>query len=256
MRHLLLTFVLQSLLVPLVSARMPDPYAFRLQASDCAMTNIPLPQGQIPTPAMVAKDAFCAKQLIERHAPWGTVTVFGSARTKPGSEYYELTLRFAQNWTSKYGRSYPILTGGGPGIMEAANRGAALAKGPSLGIATHFSTGKEQLNPYVTDSYLAYSFAQREADLIDYAAVIVVAPGGFGTEWEIFEALSKIQTQKKSRVALILLGPRSAWRSFYARLEHFKAMGTINPEDMAIISLAPDAERAIQMIEAKLLNRS
>ncbi len=233
-----------------------DSLTIHLRAQDCNIADVPLADGRIPSPTMVAKDAYCARELLEKNAPWGAITVFGSARAKPGSEYYQLTLQFAQKWTAKYGRSYPILTGGGPGIMEAANRGAFLANGKSLGIATRFSTGQEKANDFVTDSYMAGSFSQREADLIDYAAVIVVAPGGFGTEWEIYEALSKIQTQKKSNVIVILLGQRSVWSTLLKRLELFRDMGTINPKDLDLIVVAEDAEQAIRLIESKLFNRS
>lgn len=209
-----------------------------------------LPSEPMPSlPDAVAKDAFCAKRLLDREAPQGVVTVFGSARLSPEHPSYRLTRQFAFLWTKTAGHRLPILTGGGRGLMEAANRGAREASGKSLGIRTLFSQGQESANPYMTNSYVATDFAQREAILVDYAEVVVVAPGGFGTEWELFETLSKIQTKKKKAVPIILLGDARYWETLQARLRQFAEIGTIAREDLALVKQASTAEEAVRIIE-------
>lgn len=221
----------------------------RLAPSDCAIVSEVVPDGQIPDPSAIAKDAFCAKELMERHAPQGAVSIFGSARTSEDQEAYRITREFAFKWTQKHGSVYPVLTGGGRGIMEAGNRGAFEAKGKSLSIGTWFTGGLERPNTYTTHGYMAASFSQRETDLIDYAAAVVVAPGGFGTEWEVFESLSKIQTKKKKSVPVVFLGGKKTWSSFLRRVEEMKAIGTISPEDDRLFYIAETTEAAILHIE-------
>jgi uncharacterized protein (TIGR00730 family) len=224
----------------------------RLAPSDCAVTNEVVPDGQIPDPAAIAKDAFCARQLMDLHAPQGAVSIFGSARTPEDQEAYRITREFAFKWTQKHGAVYPILTGGGGGIMEAGNRGAYEAKGKSLSIGTWFSGGLERPNAYTTHGYMAASFSQRETDLIDYAAAVVVAPGGFGTEWEIFESLSKIQTKKKKPAPMVFLGGKNTWSTLLSRIETMKKIGTISPEDVHLFHVAESTDAAVEHIEKAL----
>ncbi|MBN2376566.1 MAG: LOG family protein [Sedimentisphaerales bacterium] len=205
--------------------------------------------GDIPSPQQVAKDAYSAKKLIEQLAPDGVITVFGSARAQEHQQRYINTRRFAYQWTKKMGDKYPILTGGGPGIMAAANRGAREAGGKSLYIGSYFKSGKESINPYCTAGYLASSFAQREADMVDYAAAVVAAPGGIGTEWEIWETLAKIQTGKKKPCPVILLGDKKIWQTLLDRLEHLKTIGTISPKDVNLVHVAETPEAAIEILE-------
>lgn len=224
----------------------------RLAPSDCAVVNEAVPDGQIPDPAAIAKDAFCAKQLMDRHAPQGAVSIFGSARTPEDHEAYKVTREFAFKWTQKHGAEFPVMTGGGRGIMEAGNRGAADAKGTSLSIGTWFTGGLERPNIYTTHGYMAASFSQRETDLIDYAAAVVIAPGGFGTEWEIFESLSKIQTKKKKTVPVVFLGGKKTWSTFLRRVEDMKAVGTISAEDDKLFYIAETTDAAVLHIEKAL----
>ncbi len=226
--------------------------AISLSPKICKVINKALASGSIPTPEQVAKDAYCAKLLMEQHAPSGAITIFGSARAKPGMESYDMTREFAKLWTKSYGNEFPIMTGGGPGIMEAGNLGATEAKGKSLAIGSHFLGGQEKPNRYSSYGYMSYSFAQREADLVDYAAAIVVAPGGFGTEWEIFESLSKMQTRKKAPVPLVLLGGKKHWQTLWNRVQHLDQIKTISHADLSLITFADDAQSAVKVIAKHL----
>lgn len=223
-----------------------------LKASQCDAPGRRVPDGEIPTHADVALDVFCAKVIADRSAPNGYVTIFGSARAKEGMRSYDQTREFARLWTKQYGERHPILTGGGPGIMDAGNRGAKEAGGPSLGFSTYFGEGNEPLNPYTTDGYVFASFAQREADMIDRAVALLAAPGGVGTEWEIYESLAKIQTNKKKPAPIILLGAPSDWNSLFARLENMVKRGTVSPEDPTLLRLATTPEDAVRMIAEDL----
>lgn len=223
-----------------------------LNRGDCDQPGRRLADGEIPAPADVALDAFCARVVADRSAPNGYVTIFGSARAKPGMQSYDQTREFARIWTERYGKEHPILTGGGPGIMDAGNRGAKEAGGVSLGFSSYFGKGNEPLNPYTTDGYVFASFAQREADMIDRAVALVAAPGGVGTEWEIYETLAKIQTHKKNPAPMILLGPRSVWQSLLNRLNDMVQRGTVSPEDPELLQIAETPAAAVERIAAAL----
>ncbi len=242
---------LASILIMLSLAGCWDSFFF-LSKSDCERPGRQVPNGEYPTPHDLALDAFCAAVVMERSAPNGFITIFGSARAKEEMASYRITRAFAKLWTEKYGSQYPILTGGGPGIMEAGNRGAKEAKGPSLGFSSYFGkegeSPGEPLNSYVTDGYVFASFSQREAEMVDRAAAIIIAPGGFGTEWEIFETLAKIQTKKKNRVPVLLLGKRENWATILSRIQHLKKIKTISPDDPDIIQVAPTSQEAVKII--------
>ena len=158
-----------------------------------------------------------------------------------------------KQWSLAHGDEFPIMTGGSGGIMEAGNRGAKEADAKSLYIATYFHGGvEESVNEYVTHGYIAASFAQREADLVDYAAGIICAPGGVGTSWEIFESLSKIQTRKKNPCPVILLGPKEIWQPLIDYMHHLAKIGTISPEDIDLLQLAETPEAAVAILEKHL----
>lgn len=213
-----------------------------------------LAPGEIPTPADVALDAYCAAKIIGGNAPDGAITIFGSARTKPGTPDYEFTREFAFQWTKQYGEKFPILTGGGPGMMAAGNQGAKEAGGKSLYLTSYFKgTAEENKNEFVTDGYVCASFAQREADLVDYGAAIVIAPGGVGTAWEIFESLSKIQTHKKNPCPVIFLGSEMKWQPFVLYMKHLADIGTISPEDLNLYKFAATPEEAVKLIADEIV---
>lgn len=249
LRILLLTLSLSTL----AACTGLDTTSLQLSERDCATHGERVPNGDIPSHTQLAKDAFCAKHLIDTHAPNGIITIFGSSRTQEDQIAYINTRTFAREWTKLMGDKYPILTGGGGGIMEAGNRGAKDAGGKSLALSSYFkSVDTENLNPYITHGYIASSFSQREADMVDYAAAVIVAPGGVGTEWEIFETLSKIQTRKKDPVPVLLLGQRAVWQTLLDRLNYLNEIKTISPQDLDLIQVAETPEDAIRILQAQL----
>jgi len=212
-----------------------------------------VPNGEVPTPEDIARDAKAALAIVLRNSPNGVITIFGSARAKEGMPSYDQTREFAKIWGAHHGDDFAIMTGGSHGVMEAGNRGAHEVGAKSLYIASYFKGGvEESVNKYVTDGYIASSFAQREADLVDYAVGIVCAPGGVGTSWEIFESLSKIQTRKKGPCPVILLGSKEIWQPLLDYMDHLAKIGTISPEDIDLLQLAETPEAAVKILRDHL----
>ena len=132
------------------------------------------------------------------------VSVFGSARTKPDQKYYKLTEKIAQKIVD---HGYGVITGGGPGIMEAGNKGAHLAGGTSVGLNIELPFEQHD-NPYIDqDKSLDFDyFFVRKVMFVKYSQGFVVMPGGFGTLDELFEAITLIQTNKIDKFPIILVG--------------------------------------------------
>ncbi len=174
------------------------------------------------------------------------VTMFGSARTKPSNPFYKLARRTAE-LTSKAG--YAVITGGGPGIMEAANRGAFEAGGKSVGL--NISLPQEQeANPYQNLSMNFHYFFARKVTFIKYAMAIVCFPGGFGTMDEFFESMTLMQTLKVDRYPLILMGSEF-WKDMLNWLEDkmLEQYSHISKSDMNLFTLTDDPAEAVQIIE-------
>jgi uncharacterized protein (TIGR00730 family) len=177
------------------------------------------------------------------------VSVFGSARTRPDSPEYVLAEEIAFQLT---GNGYGVITGGGPGIMEAANKGAQRGGGTSVGLNIELPF-EQQPNPYI-DKEKSINFDYffvRKVMFIKYSQGFIVLPGGFGTLDELFEALTLIQTQKIGRFPIILVG-RTYWQGL---LDWIKTtMGdrhhNINPEDLDLISVVDKPEDAVAAINA------
>ncbi len=176
------------------------------------------------------------------------VTIFGSARTNEKAPYYELTVRIAKK-VSEAG--YGIITGGGPGIMEAGNRGAHLAGGTSVGLNIDLPFEQHD-NPYIDDDKsldFDYFFV-RKVMFVKYAQAFVVLPGGFGTLDELFEAITLIQTNKIGKFPIILVGT-SFWSGL---LEWIKTIvlneGNISPEDMDLITLVDTEDEVVRIIDS------
>lgn len=131
-----------------------------------------------------------------------SVTFFGSARLKPGTQYYEMTRRLAAE-CAKLG--FAVVSGGGPGIMEAANRGAFEAGGASIGFNIELPH-EQQENPYLTHSVPFEYFFTRKTAMTFTAEAFVCMPGGFGTFDEVFQVLCHIQTKKMPKVPVVLVG--------------------------------------------------
>lgn len=174
------------------------------------------------------------------------VTMFGSARTKPSNKFYKLARRTAE-LTSKAG--YAVITGGGPGIMEAANRGAFEAGGKSVGL--NISLPQEQeANPYQNLSMNFHYFFARKVTFIKYAMALVCFPGGFGTMDEFFESMTLMQTLKVDRYPLILMGSEF-WKDLLNWLEDemLEKYENISASDMDLFQLTDDPAEAVGIIE-------
>lgn len=176
------------------------------------------------------------------------VSIFGSARTKPGTRYYELAEQIAYKLTKE---GFGIITGGGPGIMEAANKGAFEAGGKSVGLNIELPF-EQSSNPYIDrDKLIMFNyFFVRKLMFIKYAQGFITLPGGFGTMDELFEALTLIQTGKIARFPIIMVG-----RDYYAGLykwikETLLTEKNINEEDLQLFSIVDEADEAVATINA------
>jgi uncharacterized protein (TIGR00730 family) len=172
------------------------------------------------------------------------VTVFGSARFSEDHEYYQLA-RDMGNELAKMG--YAVMTGGGPGLMEAANRGAKEAGGLSLGCNIQLPR-EQKPNPYL-DKFIKFEhFFVRKVMLVKYSKAFVVMPGGFGTLDEAFEVATLIQTGKLDRFPIVGLG-----LDFWTQLRKFAretmlTQGVISEDDIAFIHPSASVEEALQFI--------
>ena len=172
------------------------------------------------------------------------VTIFGSARVKPGTPYYELTEKTARLLSDS---GFSVISGGGPGIMEAANKGAFEGKSPSVGLNIQLPH-EQQSNPYQDISQTFRHFFARKYMFVRFASAYVVMPGGFGTLDELMEALTLIQTGKARKIPLILVcsefwGGMIDW--FRDRLVSEKM---IDPEDMKLLQLIDEPEKVVEAI--------
>lgn len=175
------------------------------------------------------------------------ISIFGSARTQPDNKYYKLASRIAQRLTEE---GYGIISGGGPGIMEAANKGAYLEGGLSVGLNIDLPF-EQSHNPYIDpDKNLNFRyFFVRKVMFVKYAQAFVVLPGGFGTLDELFEVLTLIQTKKISAVPVILVG--SEYWSGMKQWIHdvmLRQAGNISPKDMNLIPITDDVDEVIRII--------
>jgi len=174
------------------------------------------------------------------------ISIFGSARLEQGSKYYEQAVETAELISKS---EFGVITGGGPGIMEAGNRGAARASGKSvgLGIDLPFEQG---INEYVHPQYeinFKYFFV-RKVMFVKYAQGFIVFPGGFGTLDELFEVLTLIQTHKIDSIPIVLIG-REYWHGMIQWLqEKLIADGYISPEDVDLFLLTDDPAEAVQHV--------
>ena len=175
------------------------------------------------------------------------VSVFGSARTKPDHPYYQAAVRVAERLIDE---GYGVITGGGPGIMQAGNLGAHNKGGDSVGLNIDLPM-EQGHNPYIDqDKVLNHRyFFVRKVMFVKYAQGFVVLPGGFGTMDELFEVLTLIQTRKISRVPIVLYGSEY-WGGLLdwikgTMLEREK---NINAKDLDLFHLTDDVEKAIKVI--------
>lgn len=167
------------------------------------------------------------------------VTIFGSARTKPGSDYYEMARRMGEA-CARLG--FTTMTGGGPGIMEAANKGAFEAGGCSIGVNIELPF-EQSLNPYVHRSVTMRYFFTRKTVLVKYSYAFIVLPGGAGTLDEMFETMTLIQTGKLRNFPIVLMG-KEYWQPLMDFVDKMAEEGTISPTDPDLIFFTDDVDDA------------
>ena len=176
------------------------------------------------------------------------VSIFGSARTKPDHKYYKLAEEIA---TKIVEHGYGVITGGGPGIMEAGNKGAHIAGGTSVGLNIELPFEQHD-NPYIdSDKSLDFDyFFVRKVMFVKYSQGFVVMPGGFGTLDELFEAMTLIQTNKIEKFPIILVG-KEFWGGLmdWVKTTLLEANNNISPEDLDLIHVVDTADEVITILE-------
>ena len=176
-----------------------------------------------------------------------SVSVFGSARTPPDNPYYELGVTVGRKLAE---RGFAVITGGGPGIMEAVNKGAQEGNGISIGLNIVLPH-EQSANPYVdAEGLIDFDFFfARKVMFVKYAQGFIVLPGGFGTTDELFESLTLIQTSKTARFPVVLMGS-DYWAGLLDWIENvLKADGYISPHDTDLFTLTDDPDEAVDIIE-------
>ncbi len=176
------------------------------------------------------------------------VSVFGSARTKPDNKYYQIAVEVGQKLVEA---GYGVITGGGPGIMEAGNKGAHIAKGQSVGLNINLPF-EQNYNPYIDPEHnleFRYFFV-RKVIFVKYAQAFVILPGGFGTLDELFEAITLIQTKKVNPIPVVLIG-RKYWQGLldWVKSTMLEEENNVHIDDLDLLKLVDTAEEAVQHIE-------
>jgi uncharacterized protein (TIGR00730 family) len=178
------------------------------------------------------------------------VTVFGSARSRPGEEDYRQAEAIGRTLALA---GHAVITGGGPGDMEAANKGALEAGGQSIGIAVELPH-EDKPNPYLTTTLSFRYFFVRKVMFVKYSRAFVFLPGGFGTLDEMFEAITLVQTRKVDPLPVILYGDDAYWEGLLGWLRTtLLARGKISPEDLALLKRARTPDEVLALVDASPL---
>ena len=173
------------------------------------------------------------------------VTIFGSARLKPDDKYYHMAEKLGQLLAQN---GFSVITGGGPGIMEAANKGAAEAGGQSVGMNIKLPF-EQKPNPYANLQLDYKYFFIRKVMFVKYAVAYVIMPGGYGTMDEFFEALTLIQTKRVKSFPVILMG-RDYWQGLLDWLQNtMQQKDMILPCDLEMIQIIDEPEEVVKHIK-------
>jgi hypothetical protein len=173
------------------------------------------------------------------------VSIFGSARSKRETKFYKLAEEVAYH-VAKAG--YAVITGSGPGLMEAANKGARRAQGQSIGLNIHLPC-EQKPNKYVDTALGFRYFFVRKVMFVKYAKAFVILPGGYGTLDEFFEAITLIQTKRIAKFPVVLFNSQY-WKPLLAWLKKtVYAHGNVSKEDLALFVLADDPKEVAQVIK-------
>lgn len=211
---------------------------FELETPDRTLLSGPSSRfGDLVTIIRVSIDLLRGFRALHFAGP--CVTIFGSARTPPGTVYYEMARKMGEA-CAKLG--FTVVTGGGPGIMQAGNQGAFQAGGRSLGVNIELPF-EQNLNPYVQSSVTMRYFFTRKVVLVKYSYAFIVMPGGAGTLDEMFETMTLIQTGKLKVFPIILMG-KDYWQPLMDFVYRMAEEGTISPDDPELIFFTDDVEEA------------
>ncbi len=173
-----------------------------------------------------------------------SVSVFGSARTKPEHPDYELTVAIARALSDA---GFSVITGGGPGLMEAANKGASQGKSPSVGLNIQLPH-EQAANAYQDIALYFRHFFSRKVMFVKYASAYIVMPGGFGTLDELAEILTLIQTGKSRRIPVVLV-KATFWKGMLDWFrESLAGEGMIDPADLGLLTMAETPDEVVQAI--------
>src|SRR6266853_5955114 len=172
------------------------------------------------------------------------VTVFGSARVLPDNPYYQATVELTKGLAK---HNLAVITGGGPGIMEAANKGAAQAKGKSVGLNIELPN-EQKGNRYANIPLHFHYFFSRKVCFVKYSLGFVFMPGGFGTLDELAEVVTLVQTQRIPEFPLILFG-RKHWKGLIDWMKkNLEQTGFISPGDLGLFKVVDDPKEAVEII--------
>lgn len=173
-----------------------------------------------------------------------SVTIFGSARTQTKDPYYKAAVAIGRGLAKQ---NLPVITGGGPGIMEAANRGASQAGGKSIGLNIELPS-EQKGNPFANLPLQFHYFFSRKVCFVKYSVGFIFMPGGYGTLDEFFEVITLVQTRRIPAFPLILFG-REYWEGLLqwikTRLEKDKLIG---PDDLKLVTITDDPDEAVEVI--------
>lgn len=173
------------------------------------------------------------------------VTVYGSARTAEDHPYYKLSMELGKALVEA---GFTVITGGGPGVMESANRGAFENGGRSIGLNVELPM-EQKPNPYLTLSLSFRYFFVRKVMLVKYATAFILLPGGVGTLDEFFETLTLIQTRKITPFPVVLIG-KDYWGGLVDWMEErMLGEGMISPEDLDLFHVTDSVEEAVALVE-------
>jgi uncharacterized protein (TIGR00730 family) len=246
--------------------RIPNTPQTRAPAYRLAFTDEDFMKREELRPVRLQLELLKPQLIMDERGIESTIVMFGGARIPAPehrdaaktqtlaslSHYYEEARRFARIMTerslSSYGREDVIVTGGGPGVMEAGNRGADEAGGQSIGL--NIVLPHEQApNAYVTPDlcFNFHYFAIRKMHFLMRAKAVCVFPGGFGTMDELFESLTLIQTKRMKSIPFLLFG-RDWWEKV-VNWNHLAEAGVISPEDLSLFAMVETAEEAVAVID-------
>ena len=177
------------------------------------------------------------------------VTIFGSTRVKPGDEVYQKAERIGQLLAES---GFAVITGGGPGVMEAANKGAASSGGKSVGLNIELPF-EQKPNPYANITLKFRYFFVRKVMFVKYAVAYIILPGGFGTMDELLESVTLIQTRKIKPFPVILVGA-NYWKGFLDWIKEVVLKeGNISPEDLEIFQIIDEPGEIVKAIKRKVI---